>query len=419
MSNTSIIEKNHQKSYSLLLAKIVILMLFGFIVVDMLNGYLMMAGYSSIAIIYKLLALFFASLYLLAIGARLPIFGITALFSVYLMLHTFILGNPIEVMQGLDWIIKFSAIVIWYLFFKKMIEQNQDKKILLFVYISFGFLTLNFFLAFLGFGFPMYSSIDGDGIGTKGFIFAGNEIGATIIISGALIQMSLLERQKYFLFFVIGSLMLFMGALLTSKVSIFASLLILLFFPLIKTSEKLRSLKINKKDFAFASLILFLLPLLAAYVISYALYESGLIERMNYFYTKLDIVTLLFSHRNVWASEALEAFYNHYSMLEIFIGSGNTWYPYITENKMVEIDLIDFLMSYGIIGILFSYGFLLFILYKLIHKRKTNPYFGYIFFMIFLIIGMSLTSGHILNSGVAGAFIGALFAISTYQHKGN
>lgn len=391
------------------------LMLFGSIAIDMLNGYLMMAGYSSIAIIYKLLALFFASLYLLAIGTRLPIFGIAALFSVYLMLHTFILGNPIEVMQGLDWITKFSAIVIWYLFFKKMIEENQDIKILLFVYISFGFLTLNFFLAFLGFGFPMYSSMEGDGIGAKGFIFAGNEIGATIIVSGALIQMSLIERQKYFLFFVISSLMLFMGALLTSKVSIFASLLILLFFPLIKASEELHNLKINKKDFAFASLILFLLPLLAAYVIYYALYESGLIERLNYFYTKLDIVTLLFSHRNVWASEAMEAFYNHYSMLEIFIGSGNTWYSYISENKMVEIDIIDFLMSYGIIGVLFSYGFLLFILHKLINERKTNPYFGYIFFMIFLIIGMSLTSGHILNSGVAGALIGALLAISNYR----
>jgi hypothetical protein len=115
----------------------------------------------------------------------------------------------------------------------------------------------------------------------------------------------------------------------------------------------------------------------------------------------MDLITLIFSNRNIWALEALEAFKN-YEPIELLFGTGRDWWQYISENKIVEIDPLDFLMTYGIMGFLFIFGTIFFILYKAIKNRRNNPYSIYIIFILLLLLAMSLTAGHILNSGTAG-----------------
>ena len=137
--------------------------------------------------------------------------------------------------------------------------------------------------------------------------------------------------------------------------------------------------------------------------------------RLNYHLDKIDLLTLVFSHRNIWAVEAWDAFLNQYTIFEQLFGSSKVWYMYITGEKSVEIDPIDFLMSYGIFGVSLVTVFFIFVLTQLFKHKKNNPYFSYLLFAYLLLLGLSLTSGHILNSGIAGASIGALFALSTYQ----
>jgi hypothetical protein len=208
-----------------------------------------------------------------------------------------------------------------------------------------------------------------------------------------------------------------MAVLLTSKVSILASLLIFLTFPLIKASEKISLLRVAKDDFHFSLIITVVFPLLAMAVIYYAFYFSSLFDRISFFYYRMDLVSLLLSGRNNLAYEAIEVFYKEYSIIEALFGVGQEWFRYMSGNKMVEIDFVDFIMTYGLFGIIISYGFFVFLLSRNFVAKKKNKYFGYCFFMTLLLIGISLTSGHILNSGVSGALIGSLMSLSSCRNE--
>jgi hypothetical protein len=326
------------------------------------------------------------------------------------------LSDIISAFYGINWLIKFLSIVIFYFFFSFLVKNGKVSFIVTFIKYTILFISINFILGYLGYGYPMYLDNE-NGIGTKGFIYAGNELSAIVIVSGSILQMFLIEKRKYLLFSFVAILMIIMAVLLTSKVSIFASFLITLFFPLIKNLKKLKSLKLNKKDSYYLLVIFIILPLLILSVINYVLYSSNLIDRLAFFYQKSDLITVIFSHRNIWAKEALDIFYNQYTLFEYLFGRGLEWTSLISNKKMVEIDIIDFLMAYGIFGIFITYCLWLFILLKLYWNRNINNYYGYLVFMFLLLFIISLTGGHILNSGISGATIGALLSLLYIKNK--
>lgn len=402
--------KIDSSSYYINLRKTIVFLLYCFILIDMINGYLLRSGIVSISPFFKFLTLFLIVIYFIKnIALIVQVNLLVLLILLYAVIHSYLLGDPIFAISGLDWIVKFSSIVIFYIFFQKVIDRRKGECIFQFAKYSFVFLLVNFTFGFFGFGYGMYGTEE-NSIGTRGFIFAGNEIGAALIVSGAILQMQLIEQRKYWRFVGVGILMIWMGVLLTSKVSIFSSMLLLLSFPMIKAAGKLKYMKIEKKDVFFSSLVILAMPAIASGAIYYVLFFSNLIERLSYFYDKVDIITLLLSNRNIWALEAINIYFDSYSILEILFGSGQSWIYEISDKKMVEIDFIDFLMTYGIGGAVVAYGFFAWILLKLIHNQ-TNPYFGYLLLMIVLLLGMSLTSGHIMNSGIAGALIAALLSM--------
>lgn len=400
-----------------LLSSLILFMLFFYIPLDMLNGFFLQNGYPSISFAFKALVLFLILVFLLLQNKHLYISSIASILFIFLLIHIVMYGDLILAIKGLDWMIKFIGITAYFMFFRELILINQSDKIFLFTKLSFLFLVFNFALALLGFGYPMYSG----GIGSKGFIYAGNEIGAAVIISGSIILIYFLEQKKYKIFFGVALAMLAISALLTSKVSILGSLLIILFFPILSFFKNLSDYKIPKRNFIFSSTILVTLPILFMGSVYYALFKSNLIERLNYHYAKIDLITLIFSHRNIWAAEAWDAFINQYTLIEQLFGMSKEWFIYISGEKQVEIDIIDFLMSYGVSGVILVTTFLIFIFTQLCKNRKKNPYFFYLLFSYFLVGGLSLTSGHIINSGISGALIGALFAFSMFQKniKGN
>jgi hypothetical protein len=400
----------------MIIEKILIFLVSSFILLAMINGYLLRNGFFSIALIIKSFTFVIVITYLMMSKRSLEkVMVIMGIIVFYLLIHIFITSDILLSLKGLDWLIKFFSIVIFYIFFSKFISENKEDKIIKIVTYSFIFLCINFLIGYLGYGYSMYGT-DETSIGTRGLIYAGNEISAAIIVSGAILQMYYIEQRKYLKFLFIGILMMAMAALLTSKVSIVASILITLFFPLNKASEKLRYLKIKKIDFNFSLIILVFLPLLAFGFIYYALYVSNLMDRFSYFYDKVDIVTFLFSHRNIWALEALDIFYNKYSIIEVFFGAGQSWWEFISENKMIEIDLLDFLMTYGVIGVVITYGFLFYIIFKSV-AIKRYIYKTYVIFMIILLIGISCTAGHILSSGTAGFLIAVILSFSNFKEK--
>jgi len=181
--------------------------------------------------------------------------------------------------------------------------------------------------------------------------------------------------------------------------------------------KDIKNYKIPKADFYYVNMIVLFVPLLSAGAIFYALYESNLIDRLSYFYQKLDLISIIFSNRNIWAAEAYDAFVNDYSFFQWFFGTGSNWWSFISENKIIEIDPFDFLMSYGIVGLIGTFGIIVGIIIDSIVNRKQNTYFHYIAFTIFLLLGMSTTAGHVFNSGTAGFLIAIVLAFGSFRTK--
>ena len=388
-----------------------------FIPIDMLNGELVRSKLPSLSAIYKLTILFFISFYLIKIKKELYILGLCLFIMLFLLVHTLILGEIAKAISGIDMLIRFNAIIIFFIFFKNLIKKDYIRYVFLIVKVSFFFLVFNIFLGAIGFGYGMYGGNSESAVGTRGLIYAGNEIGGALIVSGSLVMMQQLEEDKYKNFFIIGLILLITSAIMTSKLSLLGSIFVFFAFPILKAIKNIHNFKIPKKDFFYTQFFLVFVPFLAVLGIYYTLFESNLIVRLSYFYEKVDLITLIFSSRNIWAEEAYHAFINNYNTFEYIFGSGKDWWQFISEHKLVEIDFIDFLMSYGFLGIIITFGLLVFILFQIIYNKHLNPYSLYIIFMIILLFGMSSMAGHIFNSGTAGFLIAILLALGFYQKK--
>lgn len=402
--------------YTKTLASFIFYLFILFIPIDMINGVLIRNGIPSISVPFKLLVLVVVSLYLAKKHQHLYLLSVISAIVFFLAFHSFLLGDVKEALSGIDMLIRFNAIILFYLYFKTLIKNQAEDLLFTIARISFYFLVFNIFLGVIGLGYPMYGHGE-SGIGTRGLIFAGNEIGAALIVSSAIVMMKSLEDNSIKLFFFIAVLLLLSSAFIGSKVSLLGSIILFFFFPFLKAFKNMYNFRLPKRDFINANIFLITVPILATVGIYYTLYETNLIDRLSYFYKKLDLITLIFSNRNIWAEEAYNAFLNHYTFTEYLFGSGRDWWQYISEYKLVEIDPIDFLMNYGIIGFLLTFGIILYILLKTIIYRNKNRYSIYVIFTILLLLGMSSTAGHIFNSGTAGFLIAILLALGNYRNK--
>ena len=140
--------------------------------------------------------------------------------------------------------------------------------------------------------------------------------------------------------------------------------------------------------------------------------QTGLLDRFAHFYQKLDLITFLFSNRNLSAIAGMGSFSNEYATIEVFLGKGyRAFYEYADPvfgyGKITEIDFVDLVLMYGVIGtfVIFSFWFFLFIFsfYK-VFSNRTFFYAPSIFLSNFMLIVASFTSGHIMYSGMAGIF---------------
>lgn len=384
-----------------------------FIPVDMLNGVLLRNDLPSISIIYKSFVMLLVILFLLKNRDLTFVLLISSLFVFYFVYGLLSQGDIAAISSGLDWLIKYIAILIYYRFFVFVLRNYNVNLLFRVATYSYIFIIINLTLGGFGFGYPMYAFGNDVAIGTRGFIYAGNEISAALVIGGAIVQMKLLEENKLVMFSLSGMAMLAMSALITSKVSILSSFLIFVSYPSLKLLSTLKYPYISRKLLKYSVTIYAILSVCCVALIYYVLHLTNIMDRIYFFFNKFDIITLLFSQRNVWAEEAIKAYLNNYSILDMLCGRGITWFKYITGDKLVEIDIIDFLMAYGVISVILCYGLLLLSIYKSLHNNCA--YTKYTIFTVMLVILLSLTSGHVLNSGTAGFLISVLLSFSFYR----
>jgi|GEM_PF-176822 len=267
-------------------------------------------------------------------------------------------------------------------------------------------------------------------LGQKGLLFSWNEfsIGYVTITSYLLYRM---RNKNFALLILLAGLVVFGTVMVSKKVAIFG----VLFFTAL-------TFIIFRYDFW-----LNLIHKKARHLLSYICWVGGLaivgvsivlilprvvdlstlaptytfqIERVQYAYNQFQegnsdpALTALFSGRNEFVQSAAQVVQNDFTHADHLFGIG---YPNINTAMskyqpdhpgITELDPVDMYMATGSISVVVFYVFWLGFIVWLGFQLKRAPFFGYSFFLNLFLVAASVTSGHIIYSGLNGAFWGIL-----------
>ena len=180
-----------------------------------------------------------------------------------------------------------------------------------------------------------------------------------------------------------------------TKVSLIGIFLLIVLIPISNfLSSKINLRKIKKSSILFFTILSVILIIIIPYSIDYVLNEIGLINRINYFIDRIDLITLIFSGRNILLMDFINSnlFYSN-----ILFGPG--YIQTINElGNSIEMDLPDFYAYFGLIGV-FIYFKYFYILFKSIYENSSSFYVN--FSVLILLFFISNTAGHVVTSGLS------------------
>jgi len=364
--------------------------------VDCINGFLLTNSIGiPISQLYKIIILGLLSITLLKQDKGLYHIYIILGYIIILILHLSINSVNPQLGKTLNHIMRFLMTIMIYFSIKNYAINNSLKT---YIHINKVFtinsyvLVINILLGLVGIGYSSYA----EGLGYKGFFYAGNEISGLMIIIFPFILYKMGECYSYRSHKYIGTAIIFLttAALLGTKTSILHILITIVVLPNLDFKHK----NITKIILG-VSIGLFIL-LGGFYIL---LDNLGLIERWIYFYEKGGVENLIFSGRTEFWNEEKKTILNSNLVNQIF-GLGGS--------QTVEMDPFDTFLNYGYIGLVMCYAFYFYLLFISIKTYKNKNSRLVIFINITIIMASSF-AGHILYSGMASCFI-ALINILVY-----
>ena len=387
---------------------LIILLLFGITLVDTINGVLVTNDLFSISKPYKFMILI---LMLLKSTFRINNFSMVTFFAFlsffvgyfgyYIAEKDVILfsNNFIESMKYFIWPISF-------IYFRSLyIEHGQKAPKLVFqiVNISYTVLLINIGLGLIGLGYQFYPRYD---TGVKGFFYSGNEFSLLFIILTALLawKMQVANFRKYLLFMAFS---LFLAFSIGSKASILGVLGIFLIFFISNLKVDYSKINLQKVALIFGGILLF--PVIIWFFIrtNKVYFDNFIIKRIEIY--DFDMVTWFLSKRNLVAQEGWLIFEKLPEFSKLF-GEGEATFQ--TKFRIIELDFVDLLFNHGYIGLVAYLIIVFYILAVMLKKYKQTPFYKAITLLyLMIILFLANLSGHIINTGIPGFFIGMLFSM--------
>lgn len=390
---------------------LIILLLTWVLLIDTINGFFKLNFTDldlPISQLYKLLVIALVCLRLLVKKQFIFLFPALILLLIAPTLGQIVMGNSPDLVADITKTIKYLTPVLFYIYFSSLFREGTaglDKWLTRFILISFLILASNILLKWFGLGFPLYK---GGQLGSKGFFYAGNEISGLLLILYAIMAYNLNLKKKqvaYWLFFAFN---LYLAFYLGSKTAI-GGILIIAFLLKI---DLIKILSSAKRFSELLVTILIVLPVILVLAYQYFISSEIFQKRILFFSEKFDLTTLILSQRNIYLEEAFARFSNEYNFIEKWIGVGFSSYM---ENvrKSVEMDLFDILFTHGIIGLMI-FATLITWVFMYSYRNLQSPRFMHArltFVMGILLLLISTLVGHTFSSGMAGIFIGYIFAL--------
>lgn len=373
-----------------------------------------------IGTIIKLLFLIAAIAYSFRFSNKKEFFLLTSVFLIYI-LHAF--ANNIFASSGVFFddvrlLLKYWSLFFFSIFALIYVRKNAiDKKVLL-TSLSISLILYSFFIIFptiINANFPSYYYTEE---GSVGWYYSANEIGPIIIlliIFANYAIKSIGPKPIYLSSAIVGIISVSLLSTKTALMSLFLFLIIQFFVFIIKKYKRLSFINIIFLIITVCSMLftsttqasilqMFDKALNTQKVSSVQMVENikasdnksndvaprndeQIVEETDVFFEKMDIIM---SHRLTKTVNILEQNQDVTVPQLLF---GKTYYYLNSEVKTAEIDYVDFVLHFGIVGTIL---FFCVIIYLIISVFKTSSlYFKFIWLLFPFIAGLA---GHVLTS---------------------
>ena len=227
--------------------------------------------------------------------------GIVTILNIYiyigiLFLHLILNIRMPMIGETMNHLFRFILIILIYSYAKILIQKNSQyvyHRISKIFNINTCVLIINILVGLFGLGYSAYV----EGLGYRGFFYAGNELSGLIIVLFPFLLYKVGEKYSYHNIRYLSTvfLCLITATLLGTKTGLLAVIISIIIIPNLTISRK--------KAFKIVPIIL-----LGTMTIIYALYLAldslGMVERWTYFYEQGGLSQLLLSGRHeFWLAE--------------------------------------------------------------------------------------------------------------------
>ncbi|MBH0060033.1 O-antigen ligase family protein [Pseudoalteromonas sp. NZS71] len=309
-----------------------------------------------------------------------------------------------------------------FLFFKNYFKVKQYDFSVVINYLCYLYFIFFLFIALsiIGLGESLYGvNSEGVSIGYSGYFVAGNELGPIFIILSSVVLFFLLEKKKSLFLLLLLSVFNFVFAfLIGTKAALLGSIAVTVVLPFYLYLKKA-----CRSNYSLKSYVVFVLSisLMSISIFSLLFHNviSAYVARWEFFYSQADsLISFLLSGRLERVEAAMFIFLEDYSFFEQLFGGGFVYF----QTKMspeyprliVEIDLLDSLLTFGIVGTVLVYSFWFYIAFSLFFRKVNNDtrFLIFVRFIFVVILSLSFISGHIIYSSLLGFYLALISSLS-------
>lgn len=402
------------------LDRIILFFLSYIVLVDMVNGFFILNyGKLPISQIFKLAII---TLIFIRLSKSKDIYFISFLLIVFQIgpfLGLIKTGDFSAFLKDVIVSAKWFNVPLSFFYFKNLFQGAYSpgliRKIRLIISRSFKLIVFNIFLGIFGFGMAFYNHGFNNPIGTKGYIYAGNELTILTLALAFIIGIYFWQNKNYKMYAVFFISFITISFFITSKTIIGGTILVFLIPPICSIKYRIKKKWLN---------LIWITGFIGIPILSILMYvgitNSGIIDKLENSLLRNDnnLVTVILSNRNNFIEKGWDV-YKDFSFGGKVFGYGQNYHLELSGH-LAEIDFLSLLFASGIFGLMVL---LLTIFYwhinaKNLKRKKSGYYYAkYILLFLWFIVVVANLSGHIFGSGIAGFFIGLSLSLMYFNHK--
>lgn len=371
-----------------------ILLFYPLMLFDTINGYYLLSGNNvPISSVYKMI--------IVVVMMCVAIYSVRFIF-VMIVLFLSLTYQSLYYTDGflydLSMLLKSLLLPLALLFFvknKNSIGINAKLIIERVFLITFVMISFNVLLGLLNIGYTTYGSnliSSGNGHGFKGFVFAGNELGALLLVTYPAV-VTFFKERGFIQLSLINIIYVLVSILIGTKTAMFGIILLVAYnFYSINDKAKFKIVIVM----LFLSFLSYFLYLNLSFIENYY-------DRFMFFYEKNGYLFLIFSGRYEFLREVILFVDYNYNIFDYIFGIGAS---YANNNfKSVEIDFFDLFVWHGIIWCIIVYISFVYIMFHVARNDKEKQ----CLFMFVILLLVSSLAGHVLTSAMITPLLALYF----------